>query len=176
MTANGAIDRLILNVADGDMSALAELYGYISAPVFSYALSVLKNRSDAEDVLHDVLVGIIRHAKSYESRGKPIAWVITMARNLCMSRLRERSRFSDAPAEEVYLPDNVSPEDRATLRACMEKLKDDERSIVVMHAAAGLKHREIAQILGLPLSTVLSKYNRSIKKLRETLNDKEYGD
>ena len=53
------------------------------------------------------------------------------------------------------------------VREVLSLLSESEREIVVMHAMWGFKHREIAKQLGMPLATVLSKYNRSIKKLRE---------
>jgi RNA polymerase sigma-70 factor (ECF subfamily) len=55
------------------------------------------------------------------------------------------------------------------IAACMEQLTEQERQIVALHALAGFKHREIAAILRLPLPTVLSKYNRALKKLRQHL-------
>ena len=60
-------------------------------------------------------------------------------------------------------------EDRNVLLACMEQLSDQERQIVILHAVSGFKHREIAALLELPLSTVLSKYNRALKRLRQHL-------
>ncbi len=63
----------------------------------------------------------------------------------------------------------MSVEDRTVLSACMRQLSDGERQIVTLHAVAGFKHREIAAILQMPLATVLSKYNRAIKKLKQHL-------
>ena len=71
---------------------------------------------------------------------------------------------------ELCLPlENLA--DAMALRAALELLKEDERQIVLLHASAGLKHREIAASLGMPLATVLSKYNRSIKKLKQNLRE-----
>lgn len=168
------LDEQIAKIADGDKSALAVLYNCISVPVYSYALSVLKNRSDAEDVLHDTMLEVWRSAPGYQSMGKPMAWIITIARSLCLMNLRRKSRFSDEPLETaVYMPENeeLTSEDKIVIRKCIETLGDSEREIVILHAVSGFKHREIAEILGLPLSTVLSKYNRAIKKLRKTLSD-----
>ena len=53
-------------------------------------------------------------------------------------------------------------------------LSDDEKQIVILHIAAGLKHRETAQLLGLPLGTVISKYNRALKKLRAESGSDDY--
>ena len=67
----------------------------------------------------------------------------------------------------------VSPEDREVLQALLQRLEPQERQIVVLHAVAGLKHREVAQLLEMPLSTVLGKYSRSLKKLKKSLEGDE---
>ena len=83
----------------------------------------------------------------------------------------------DIPPEnwEPYLQacESASPEDRLILTECMKLLSDEERQIVILHAVAGFKHRETAKLLELPLSTVLSKYNRAMKKLKNHIG-KEY--
>ena len=102
-----------------------------------------------------------------------MAWLMTITRNLCLQQLRERSKMADSSQEqwELYLPSNdrFTMEDRNVLLACMEQLSDQERQIVILHAVSGFKHREIAALLELPLSTVLSKYNRALKRLRQHL-------
>ena len=55
------------------------------------------------------------------------------------------------------------------MRACLSALRDDEQKVLLLHAVAGFKHREIADFLELPLSTVISKYNRAAKKLKSIL-------
>ena len=71
---------------------------------------------------------------------------------------------------EVCLPlENLA--DAMVLKSALEILKEDERQIVLLHASAGLKHREIAADLQMPLATVLSKYNRAIKKLKQYLRE-----
>ncbi len=167
------LDQQLLKIADGDKSALAAIYDCVSVSVYSYALSILKNRMDAEDVLQDTLLEIWRAAPSYKSMGKPMAWIITIARSLCLMNLRRRSKISDEPAEDFDFADKgdgLTSEDRIVIRECMQSLGDEEREIVILHAVAGLKHRETASILDIPLSTVLSKYNRAIKKLRKRLS------
>ena len=67
--------------------------------------------------------------------------------------------WADVPA--------VDHEDRMMLAALLRLLTEEERQIVVLHAVSGMKHREIAALLKMNLSTVLSKYNRALKKLRE---------
>ena len=88
-------------------------------------------------------------------------------------KLRERARTQDLPPEdwESFSIDShdVTTEDRTVLTAALSTLSDEERQIIMLHVTAGLKHREIAQLLELPLSTVLSKYRRALAKLKQKL-------
>ena len=77
------------------------------------------------------------------------------------------------PVEDVA-NEEVSTIDRIVLTECMSRLSDQERQIVVLHVVSGFKHREIANMLELNLSTVLSKYHRAIRKLK-TFIEKENG-
>lgn len=169
VTTAEKLDDLIRAVAGGSTDALAELYDAASAAVYSLALSILKNGYDAEDVLHDTFVSIWEGAPGYRPAGKPMAWILTITRNHSLKRLRDRDRNVElTPELSAYCPtgSGMSADDKLVLAACMERLSDEERQIVVLHAVAGFRHREIAGLLGLPLSTVLSKYHRAVKKLR----------
>ena len=161
------LEALLERIAAQDTEALSILYNATSASVYGFTLSILKNRQDAEDVLHDCYLSIYSAAAGYRSYGKPMAWIITIAKNLCLGKLRDRQKRGAAAFKESDLyTDAAGPEDRLTLEACMKLLSDQERQIVMLHAVSGMKHREIAQILSLNLATVLSKYNRAIKKLQ----------
>lgn len=170
--AAAALDHCLARVAEQDRDALAELYQRTSPSVYGFALSILKNTQDAEDVLHDCYVNIHAAAAGYRSSGKPMAWVLTITRNLCLRRLQERKRSSDLPQADwercLEGREELLPEDRLLLTQCMERLTDQERNIVVLHVVSGFKHREIAEMLSLPLATVLSKYRRALKKLKQS--------
>lgn len=174
-TDNGELAELISSVAAGDIQSLGELYKLTSVSIYSFALSILKNSHDAEDVMHDVYLTVSASAASYEDRGKPLAWMLTITKNHCLMKLRKRAKNADyCPEnwEETFaLASDVSTEDAVIIRMCMEKLSDEELRIVTLHAVSGFKHREIADILSLPLPTVLSKYSRAIRKLRKILAD-----
>ncbi len=170
---NNYLDECIFKIANKDKEALSELYRKTSKSVYSFALTILKNTYDAEDILHDVYISLYNSADKYKSSGKPMAFIITVTKNLCLMKLRERKKSADIPDEdwEKYLDEKtkVSTEDKEVLIKCMTCLKDDEKQIVILHAVSGFKHREIADILDMRLSTVLSKYNRALKKLKEQL-------
>ena len=167
---DAALDRCIAGIAGGDQDALAEFYGRTRPAVYGFALSILKNAHDAEDVLHDAYLQVWQAAGQYRTQGKPRAWLMTIVRNLALSHLRQQGRTEPLAQEDWQdrLADNpaVTQEDRMTLTALLEALGDQERQIVTLHALAGLKHREIAAMLSLPLPTVLSKYSRALKKLQ----------
>lgn len=172
-TSAAVLDDYIAAVAAGDSQALSELYHHTASGVYAFALSLLKNSHDAEDVLHDCFVSLWSNAGNYRSQGKPMAWILTIARNLCLKVLRDQARTTQLDTEDwrdhIALHSEMTADDKVVLEQCMARLSDDERQIVVLHAVSGFKHREIADLMDLALPTVLSKYHRAIKKLREQL-------
>lgn len=168
--AEKELDSAIKRIGDGDKSALAELYKLVAAQAYGYSLSLLHSVSDAEDVISELLLEIWRCAPDYRSMGKPTAWVIGIARNLCRMKLRQRQRFSAEDIDEADLADErLGVEDRAVIKACFWRLGEREREVVIMHAVVGLKFREIAEILDEPISTAISRYHGAIKKLKKEL-------
>lgn len=170
---NGELEALISGIAVGSREDLAKLYRRTRAAVYGLALSYLKNGAEAEDVAQDTFVKVWAAAPSYRPQGKPMAWLLTIARNLALGRLRTAARIQDLSEAQWSAfsieSDSLTADDRTVLAAALGRLSDEERHIVVLHAVCGLKHREIAQFLGLALPTVLSKYHRSLKKLKTIL-------
>ena len=172
------LETYIAGIAAGEKSAVSELYEETKTAVYGFALSIVKNASDAEDVLQDTYVKIWSAAESYDPLGKPMAWILTITKNLALSMLRERSKTADI-ADDSWLKFEakspaISTEDRLVLSAAMQTLTDEERQIIILHAVSGLKHVEISRLLSIPLSTVLSKYSRAKKKLQITLKEGNY--
>lgn len=168
-----AIDSLLERIADGDRHAMELLYRRTAKAAYGYALSILKHPADAEDVLHDCYVQIFQKAQSYRSRGKPMAWILTIVKNLSRDALRKRKK-TNALAEGDWIAaladeKHFKEDERLLLKECMNGLSEEERLIIVQHAVLGFKHQEIADDLNLPLSTVLSKYRRALLKLRTAM-------
>lgn len=161
------LDLLIAKIAEDDKEALAQLYQETRSGVYSYALSILKDRHDAEDVLQDCYICIRTAAKSYEPCGKPMAWILTITKHLCL-KILEQKKYSASLTYDQAAP-STDPDDKLVIEACLRILGDTERQIVVLHAVSGIKHREIAQVMELPLATVLSKYHRALKKMKKHL-------
>ena len=167
------LQQLLIHIAGGEREALAELYQRTRAAVYGLALSYLKNAHDAQDLMQDVYVQVWDCAEQYRLTGSPMGWLLAVCRNLCLMRLRREERHAALSEEEWdAIPARecgLDADERALLQGALASLADEERRVVLLHAVTGLKHREIAALLELPLPTVLSKYHRALKKMRSFL-------
>ena len=166
------LEALLESIAKGDQDALAALYDHARGPVYGLALSYLKNGHDADDVAQDTFVRIWEKAPLYRPQGSPMAWILTITRNLAYERLRRGKRetaVEDIPEEADTAQLSEQTENRMILDTAIKILNEEERQIVMLHAVSGLKHREIAAMTGMSLSGVLSKYYRALKKLQKQL-------
>ena len=122
--ADAALEDCIARIAGGDKDALADLYNRTRPAVYGFALSIVKNAHDAEDILHDACLQVWNAAGGYRRQGKPMAWVLTITRNLAISRLREHGRTEPLVQEDWQdrLADNpaVTHEDRMMLEGIFE--------------------------------------------------------
>lgn len=168
-------EGLFRRIGDGDKDAFRLLYELAGNAVFAYALAILRSREDAEDAMQETFLKIRAAAHLYTPMGKPMAWILTIAKNVCMMRFREARHAAVVSIEELRedpdCRDIEDREDRIVLETAFRVLSPDECRIIMLHAVSGMKHREIAELLNMPLSTVLSKYNRGIKKLRSKLEE-----
>ena len=171
------IELQIKELSQGNTQALSSLYELIKTDIYAYALSKLANKQDAEDITHDTFVQIYKNARLYTPQGKPLAWVFAIELNL-IRRLCNLNKPSLSLNEAIEV--KSSETDFSTnivegefLNQMLKILCEEERSIITLHIVSGLKHREIADLLGKPLSTILSKYNRAIKKLQEHAKEVE---
>ena len=167
------LQQLLIHIAGGEREALAELYQRTRSAVYGLALSYLKNAQDAQDLTQDVYVQVWDRAEQYRLIGSPMGWLLAVCRNLCLMRLRREERHAALSEEEWdAIPARecgLDADERALLQGALASLADEERRIVLLHAVTGLKHRELAALLELPLPTVLSKYHRALKKMRSFL-------
>ena len=167
-------EGLLGRVGRGDLTALESLYLQTEKAVYALALSILRNPDDAQDVTQEVYLKVRAAAHLYVPQGKPLAWLFTITRNLCRDLQRVQARTGQAPdglEDDVRFSYVSDPTDRLVLEAALKTLGEDERQVVLLHAVSGLRHREIARDLGLPLSTVLSRYSRALKKLKRRLSE-----
>ena len=171
-------DDTIIQVGQDDLGAFEDLYIKTERQLYSFVLSLCKNHEDALDIMHDTYMKIKASAHLYKPMGKPMAWIFTIARNLVMTNFKKASRF--AHMEEYNMEDTIDlsyisdPVDKLVLESALKILNDEEAQIILLYAVNGMKHREIANSLDLKINTVISKYNRGLKKLRDYLEREGY--
>ena len=166
------LDLLLQKLAEGDMDALRDLYERVSSAVYTFALSVVQNPTTAEDVMQDAFVNIAQNANKYVSQGKPMAWIMTITKNIALMKLKRmdnRNSSLEDYMDVAKTDDSAQSARRLMLRKALSELKDEDRQIVILHAMTGMKHREIAEIMKIPLPTVLTKYKRSLETMRRTI-------
>lgn len=160
----------ILDIAGNSKEALEILYNKTKSYVYGYAFSMLNNVTDAEDVMQDTYVNIYKYASMYNPRNKPLAWILTITKNLCLNKLKKKKNLKETDIADVEHMISSSKKndhhDYVFARTILEDLNEEEKKIIILSSVEGLKYREIAQLLDLNLSTVLSKYHRAMKKLR----------
>lgn len=184
----GAEDaRLLRRIAGGEQAAMAELYERFSRPLYSTALHILKDASEAQDIVHDVFVALWEKASVFAvERGSAFSWAVTLTRNRSIDRLRSRRRRSElleqsTPSDLGYIetasgadPDDpVAQREHARLvREAVAKLPREQQDALQLAFFGGLTQQEIAQRLSEPLGTVKARIRRGLGKLREILSDR----
>jgi len=173
------VSQLISRTALKDRGAFQALYSATSAKLFGVCLRVLKDRTEAEDVLQDVFIKIWLNADKYQVSGySPITWLVAIARNLCIDRLRSRRPATAEISEAEEVEDrNATPEQAAVhqgeagrLAKCLETL-DQERAFAVKAAyMEGYSYQDLAVRLNQPLNTVRTWLRRGLISLRECLS------
>ncbi len=161
------LDDLIYEIALGDEIALENLYNLTKLDVYKFALSYLKVTAEAEDVMQDTYINIYKYAHLYKSQNKAISWILTITKNLCLNKIKSRKNISDINDYENVLKVGDKGYNTVLIKTIINEFDEDERKIFMLSTIDNFKFREIAKILNLKLSTVLSKYNRAIKRVRK---------
>ena len=167
---NTRIESALAAISDGSTESMGILYDLIKTDIFAYALSKTGSKYDADDIMQDTFVQVYKHAKQYVPKGKPMAWIIKIELNLIRRHFQLKHRtvnfdenFENTSSDKDFEQNVIN---NAFLQELMKSLNEEEREVISLHVVSGFKHREIAALLQKPLSTILSKYNRAIKKLQ----------
>ncbi|HEX7021496.1 MAG TPA: sigma-70 family RNA polymerase sigma factor [Trueperaceae bacterium] len=172
--------ELVARLQRGDEQALADLYGQLGGRVYSLALRMLHSREEAEEVLQDTFLKLYQKADRYrEELGSVRAFVYTIARNEALSRLRARSArpraasdydvYDDAFALASSRPDDVAT--RVTLARAMDGLGEQDGRLLTLAFYEGYSHKELSELLDMPLGTVKSRLRRALLALRDRLEE-----
>ena len=158
-------------VRQGDMTAFEEIYNDLKTPVMTVAVRMTGDRHTAEDILQEVFVKLYQTPPDPRIK-KPRAYIFRMARNLAVDGMRKLQPASLEDYEDTLQSNDPDAAERLDIEAAMLKLSGEERQIVALHLNGGLKFREIAQMTGTPLGTVLWRYQKAVKRLQSLLEVK----
>lgn len=168
------LDKLLIDLGQGDYSAFNEIYYMTSKSVFAVIYSVVKNQQQTEDLMQDTYVKLKKSIHLYKPGTNGLAWVLTISKNVALNEYKRRKRevfidFNENPNQfgEYDIDMNETP----MLDIAKKHLKESEYQILSLHLVSGLKHKEIAAQLDKPLGTVLWSYNNAIAKLKKLMND-----
>ena len=172
------IEDLIARVALGDRAAFSKLYDNTSAKLFGVVLRVLNDRASAEDAVQDAYMKIWRHAGRYSANGmSPMTWMITIARNTAIDRLRQTRATVDLDhvAEHLTAP-GPNPEQSAVaagearrIAACLDELEHDRGAAVRGAYLEGQSYADLAARFNVPLNTMRTWLRRSLQSLQECM-------
>lgn len=168
-------ERLFERIRRGEQDAFRELYEVSYRPLYAFLLSYTLNIEDAQDLLQDTYIQILKNCHMYREKGNPMAWIMKIAKNLFLMKSREEKEavlnYEDLE-NELGFEDITNVDNRIVLEKMFELLSVEERNLIIMHDISGLKYREIAKLLDMPLGTVLSRYHRGIRKLQKEFGEK----
>lgn len=168
---------LLERIAARDEAAVGELYDRHHRLLFSLIARIMHNRAEAEEVLQEVFLSVWTRADTYNpALGAPLAWLVRLARNRAIDRLRTltvRARAVDA-LEAPPVPDNpeqvaARSQTQGRVRTALDALPPEQRDLLEQAFFRGLTHSELAAANKLPLGTVKTRLRSGMQTLRQQL-------
>jgi RNA polymerase sigma-70 factor, ECF subfamily len=175
----------VRRVQAGDTEAFEPLVEKYKRKVFRLAYQVLRDQEEALDVAQEAFVKAFRALPAFKGDSAFYTWLFRITMNVALDRKRQRATRArslgteDVPPEEwerTATTTDPDPEDVATsverrerIRKGLDSLSENHRAIIILSDIEGLQYREIAEVLGIPMGTVMSRLHHARKKLREIL-------
>jgi len=162
------LQKILTDIRNGDKTAFETLYESYKTPLFTIIYRITRNFEVSEDILQEMFIKIYTYPP--EPLKNPRAYLFKMAHNIAIDNLRKQKEKIDLTEAENQAP--LSQPDysiKIDIENALATLPDRDCQIVTLHINGDLKFREIAEILKLPLGTVLWAYQKSIKQLRTLL-------
>jgi RNA polymerase sigma-70 factor (ECF subfamily) len=175
MLSDEALYEALLN---GDLRAFDTLYERYERPLFGFIRKHLMDVHEAEDVLHETFMAVLRDRAGARAARSLRAWIFQVARNLCLNRQRSARRATRALEKEARSPDETSPgpekaleqhQTQNALRDAVAKLPVELGELYSLRTQ-GMSYAEMADVLGIPLGTVKSRMHQLVNQLREEMH------
>lgn len=188
-------EELMRFCQEGDESAFEQLFSRYQGPALSFIHRMIGDRARTEALGQEAFLRIFKDAHRYDYPRSFSTWFYTIVRNLCKNELRWRSRHPTVSIEEnigqggphdpeaLHIADNLhsqstSPLDQMVgdeltkkLEKALTELPEIEREILILNRFQGLKYKEIAEVVNLPVGTVRSRMHTALERLRKSIKD-----
>ncbi len=163
-------DEIIMqSVANGNLDAMTILFDRYHEWIYNFLYKMKPDAPFCEDLTQNVFYKALRYRSSY-SGGKFASWIFTIARNLFHDQIEKEKRRSNVSLDNLAIVDEDSREDLSDevkrLHAVLNKLKDDEKELIVMSRFQGMKYQQIAEVIGSNETAVKTRIHRVIKKMK----------
>jgi RNA polymerase sigma-70 factor (ECF subfamily) len=175
------LTRLLARVAEGDQSALRDLYRSTSAKLFGVCLRICQDREAAEDILQHVYCKVWDRAGRFEAdRASPITWLCAIARNAAIDWLRANRQAPHLPESAALAVADETPlawqkiaseQERARIFGCLEALDERPRRAIQAAFFDGLTYLHLSGAMAVPLGTLKSWVRRGLMQLKDCLGD-----
>jgi len=174
------LPQILTQVATGDQQAFAALYRRTSAKLFGVCLRMLADHGEAEEVLQEIYTTVWHRAGSFDARrASAITWLVVLARNKAIDRLRQRQAY--APCHDMTLEHLIdeqpgpatqaeTSEEHQRLQQCLQALESKQRQSVREAFFSGSTYSELAARFQVPLGTMKSWIRRGLLQLRTCLD------
>ena len=173
---NREFDRCMRRMQKGDKTGLKEIYEAYISYIYAVIRGVVKNKENAEDLTAEFFIKLWNMADQYKAGSGHKTWMTVIARNMAIDFMRKAGReqlteeVSEVSAADTAagIADSMENEvvGRMNFRETVEKLPETERQIMTMKLAGQMTFKEIAEVLGIPMGTLILKYKNSLEKLR----------
>jgi RNA polymerase sigma-70 factor (ECF subfamily) len=175
----------VRRVQAGDTDAFEPLVEKYKRKVFRLAYQVLRDQEEALDVAQEAFVKAFRALPAFKGDSAFYTWLFRITMNVALDRRRQRAArvkslgAEDVPPEEwerTAVSTDLDPEDvaaaaerRERIRKGLDSLSEHHRTVIILSDIEGLQYREIAEVLGIPMGTVMSRLHHARKRLRDVL-------
>lgn len=162
---------LAASVASGDPAAMGALYDRYASTLLAVAFRLLMSRPDAEDVVHDVFVGLPEALRRYEERGSLVSWLKRVTVRVALSRIRHEGARPIHELDDTLATPTRDPHTAIDIDTAVARLQPKLRAVLVLKEIEGYSHAEIAQMTGISEGASKVRFHRAVRALRTMLEE-----
>jgi RNA polymerase sigma-70 factor (ECF subfamily) len=166
---NDTIDKTATDTRVTEDAEFEQLYLKYRSKVFSTAYRMLSNRADAEDVTQDVFIKVFKKLKSFRGDSAVSTWIYRIAVNACLDFRRRRRLRQAVPLVDGMEVGSTPLSVQKLIEGTLPRMSEGYRQVFILHDIQGMKHSEIAEILGITDGASKSQLHRARAFLRREL-------